>query len=347
MKHVLIVSDCDPVNPELDRQIRLAQIIRLYGMAAAKLDIAFLCRRSFSLSADHRLHRVFDDFDQIGMLPHTARHDHLDQDNPHLFDLIARLRRDQKPYDVIHSDRVLVRPNDYLADTWILDTYDAAWEGPWDGRKFDALLATFDWLQAHNAEFAIKSLRLPMGLSNRSRTNGAMIGWVGHFGNGLADRWSELLDILARRGVRLAEGVLLAGPDAHWVHVPPVLSPFVVKSDDPAPGAGRALALAVLPGHEAKEWLAPLTWSVAAGCPVLTTSTIAGNFASLWHLPTSSDAEGFADLICAWCDDQNRDDLKDAARTSAAAFRDDSAATDAFLRAAMPVFAGRSDPVTD
>lgn len=340
MKKALIVTDCDPVSPELDRQLRLAQFARLYRSAGSDLDIVFLARRSFGRMEGQDLHRMFQGYQQVGMLPDRARRDYLDQDNPRLTDLIAGMRRGGAPFDIVHLDQVLVRPSEHLGATWVLDTYDAAWEGPLEGRKFDALLAAFDGLRAHNAGFAIQAMRLPLELPKLSRPTGSMIGWVGDFGNGMADRWSELLEVLAERGVQLRGGVLLAGPDAHWVRVPPVLSHCVHKSTNPAPGAERALALAVLPGDNAKAWLGRVTQQIAMGCPVLTAPGIAQMCEDRWHIPTHHDAYGFADAIAGWCDGHNRAELLAATKACDEAFRYDGAAMKDYLRSALPVLGG-------
>ncbi len=340
MDHVLIITDCDPITPDLERRLRLAQIQRLYQKAGADLDIVFLGRRSFKSAEGQALHRIFKGIERVGMLPDKARRDYLDQNNPHLFELIKAMRPNGVPFDAVHLDQVLVRPSDELAATWVLDTYDAAWEGPWVGRKFDALLAAFDGLRAHNAEFARHPMRLPLELPNVSGRRGSMIGWAGDFGNGLADRWSELLDVLADRGVQVRDGLLLAGPDVHWIRVPKVMSHLVVRSNDPKPGSGLALGLAVLPGDDAKAWLGRLTQQIAVGCPVLTTPGIAQMCDDRWHLPTCQGAHGFADGIEGWCDGRNRDDLLEATETSSEAFRYDSLAMDAYLRSALPIFGG-------
>lgn len=344
MLHALIVTDCDPIAPSLDRQLRLAQVQRLYRSAGAKLDIIFLGCRSFGPADDHVVHRVFNGFDRVGTLPDNARRDYLDQDNPRLFNLIGAMRPNGQAFDAVHLDQVLVRPSDDLADTWVLDTYDAAWEGPEEGRKFDALFAAFDGLRAHNADFAIHAMRMPLGLPERSVRKGEMIGWVGDFGNGLADRWSEVLDVLAQRGVQVRNGVLLAGPDAHWVRVPKVMAHLVIKSTNPKPGAERALGLAVLPADNAKSWLGRITLQIAAGCPVLTSPAIGEMYEDRWHLPTYQDANGFADAIEHWCSGENREALHAATSYCDAAFRYDGAAMDAYVRSAVPVFAGSQSP---
>lgn len=340
MKRALFVTDCDPVSPGLERRLRLAQLRKIYRDAGLILDILFLTSRAFDPRNRQTVNALFDEFDQIGILPHTARQGHRDQDNPLISGMMDSMRRMNATYHLVHLDQVLTPVSDRLGENWVLDTYDAAWEGPLADRAFDAILATFEDLRAHNTKFAEMSFRLPLQQPQCAKQTGRMIGWVGAFYDDLAGRWSELLELLAHRGVNPSDGILLAGAGANHIRVPRVLSPLVVTSDTPKPGAERALGLAVLPSERTHGWLANLTAVIAGKGPVLTTGTVAKHFEDRWHLPSYPDISALAYAIADWCEGKDRDSLRAAADASSQAFRLDSATTSAALRDALPVLRG-------
>lgn len=338
MSHGLIITDCDPLDASFDRYVRLNQAARLYFDAGCSLDVVFLGNRHFDIDLFDQSPLVVDGAAGIGILPSDLRHHHEDHANPHLLELIAGLRGERDAYDIVHLDQVLVQPRKDLGRCWMVDSYDCPFGRPWNDQRFDVLFAADDEVRSANADLADQSIRLPPGVLDASqRHSGQMIGWVGPFNSTLVQRWTELLDVLARRGARLRPGVLLAGEGADAVRVPPALSTSVVTTGTVSPGAVRALALAVLPSGDADGWLARLTSLIAAECPVLTVAEVAGKFQDRWHLPTCEDANGFADAIEAWCAGQGCEAIHATTRTSAEAFSYDRAAMHSHVKNSLPV----------
>lgn len=338
MTRALIITDCDPIGAGYDRRARLTQTAQLYRDFGLGLDVIFLAGRDFEPVLERSSALVLDDVRQIGVLPLQSRHHHRDRDNPYLFDLIAGLRGTREPYTAIHLDQVLFRPKESLGRTWIADCYDAPFDGAWDDRKFDLLFAAFDEGRSRNSDLAVQSVRLPLAVPpDPVPHTGEMIGWVGRFSSALADRWSDLLNVLAERGVRLHGGILLAGAGAKAIAVPASLSSSVVRTETPTPGAERALALAVLPSDGADRWIARATLLIDSGCPVLTVGKFGHLFEGRWHLPTHDEAGAFADTIGAWCEGLNRNGLIAATNSTADAFDYDRLAMQSYVKDSLGI----------
>ncbi|MEM7424418.1 MAG: hypothetical protein AAF334_11900 [Pseudomonadota bacterium] len=190
----------------------------------------------------------------------------------------------------------------------------------------DLCLTALEGARQDLTDTGSEAMRLPPRLASRNGASPAaqLIGWPDLWDDALSAAWRPVLQSLVRRLVFPTEGLLLGCDGARHDFVPALLRQYCApETGVPPRRALLATGLGVLPGVPVEPYLAPLLDLIAAGRPVIASSSATASFEDRWHLPTTDDSEEVSDLIAGWVADENRGVLIEAAAATAAAMRRD------------------------